>query len=100
MKLPNIPLYESNKKNIIEKYPILAEAISNLENSIMENPESGKKEVLLIENRHVKTRRRGMRTNLFSNRLPDHYLYLTINYGLTGGGDVAFLSVYLRDYVI
>ena len=100
MKLPNIPSYESNKKNIIIKYPALAGAITNLENKILENPASGIKEVLLLENRHVTTRKRGMRTNLFSDRLPDHFLYLTINYGLTNTGDVAFLSVYLHDYVI
>ena len=100
MKLPDIPSYESNKKSIVRKYPALAKAINNLENKILENPASGIKEVLLIENRHVTTRKRGIRTNLFSDRLPDHYLYLTINYGLTNEGDVAFLSVYLRDYVI
>jgi len=100
MKLPNIPSYESNKKEISKKYPALAGAIDNLEKKILENPASGIKEVLLIENRHVITRKRGMRTNLFSDRLPDHFLYLTINYGLTKTGDVAFLSVYLHDYVI
>ena len=100
MKLPNIPSYESNKKSIVRKYPALTEAINNLENKILENPKSGKREVLVLGNRHVITRKRGMRTNLFSDRLPDHYLYLTINYGLTNIGDVAFLSVYLHDYVI
>jgi len=100
MKLPNIPSYESNKNRIVKKYPALAGAIKSLEDKILENPEGGKKEILLIENRHVTTRKRGMRTNLFSDRLPDHYLYLTVNYGLTSTGDVAFLSVYLHDYVI
>ena len=71
-----------------------------LENKIIENPKSGIKEILLIGNRNVPTRKRGIRTNLFSDRLPDHYLYLTVNYGLIENNTVVFLGVYLHDYIV
>ena len=100
MKLPSIPSYEHRKNEIVQKYPALIDAINKLENKIIEYPTNGIKEVILFENRHVVTRKQGMRTNLFSDRLPDHYLYLTINYGMIITGDVALLTIYLHDYVI
>ena len=99
MKQDSIPSYESSKKLHIKKYPGLAAGIEQLEKKILENPEAGIKETLVIESRHVITRKRGLRTNLFSDRLPDHYLYLTINYGLTDSEMVVFLGIYLHDYV-
>ena len=100
MRLPDTPSYNANKNSIIRKYPALSDAINDLENKILKNPEIGIKETIWIENREVKTRRRGIRTSLFNNRLPDNYLYLTINYGMTIERDVLFLTVHLRDYII
>ena len=100
MKQVTIPSYESSKKLAIEKYPALADVIKRLENKILENPKAGIKETIIIENRHVITRKRGMRTDFFSDRLPDHYLYLTTNYGLTDDGTVVFLGIYLHDYIV
>ena len=99
MRLPNIPSYNANKNSIIQKYPALQAAIDGLENDILKNPDKGIKENIFLENREVKTRRKGIRTSLFNNRLPDNYLFLTINYGLTAEGDVAFLTIYLREYI-
>ena len=42
----------------------------------------------------------GIRTNLFSDRLPDHYLYLTTNFGLTADDTLVFLGLYLHDYIV
>ena len=100
MKQDSLPLYESGKKAIIEKYPALAGSIKQLEEKIAKNPQDAIKETLLIEGRHVPTRKRGLRTDFFSDRLPDHYLYLTINYGLTDKGMIVFLAVYLHDYIV
>ena len=100
MKQNSIPSYESSKESIIKKYPALAGGIEQLEKKILETPTAGIKETLVIENRHVTTRKRGMRTNFFSDKLPDHYLYLTTNYGLTDNETVVFLGIYLHDYVV
>ena len=100
MRLPDTPSYNATKNSIVQKYPALLEAINKLENKILENPEGGIKEVIFVGNRDVKSRRRGIRTSLFNNRLPDNYLYITINYGLTSEGDVLFLTIHLREYVV
>ena len=100
MKQVNLPSYESSKKKIIDKYPALAASIGQMEGKILENPEDGMKETIIVNNRHVITRKRGIRTNLFSDRLPDHYLFLTVNYGLTNDDTLVFLGLYLHDYIV
>jgi hypothetical protein len=100
MKQVNLPSYDSSKRFIIDKYPALAGGIRQLEEKILENPAEGIKETLIVNNRPVVTRKRGIRTNLFSDRLPDHYLYLTTNYGLTNDDTLVFLGLYLHDYIV
>jgi hypothetical protein len=100
MKPDSIPLYKDKKENIIKKYPALAGAIDRLEQKIIENPNGGIKETIILNNCPIITRKRGMKTDLFTDRLPDHYLYLTINYGLTDKGVIVFLAVYLHDYIV
>ena len=100
MKSHIIPSYKTGKANIVKKYPAIKAAIDGLESKILENPAGGIKEILVIKNRHVTTRKRGIKTNLFSDRLPDHYLYITVNYGLADNGDIVFLTIYLHDYII
>ena len=100
MNSRNTPSYENGKKKIIKKYPAIKADIDNLERKIFENPIRGIKETIIIENRHITTRKRGLKTNLFSDRLPDHYLYITVNYGLIDSGDIIFLTIYLHDYIV
>jgi len=100
MTSESIPSYDDQKKAVIKKYPALAGAIDRLEKKIIENPNDGIKETIVINNRKVPARKRGAKTDLFNDRLPDHYLYLTINYGLTDKGTIVFLAAYLHDYIV
>ena len=36
----------------------------------------------------------------FNDKLPDLYLYLTINYGLTDNDMIVFLGIYLHNYIV
>ena len=100
MKQNNLPSYDSRKKAIIAKYPDLDTEIKQLEKEIIDNPADGINETLIIEGRHVKTHKRWKRASLFSDRLPDCYMYLTINYGITVDGTVVFLAMYIHDYIV
>jgi len=96
----SITLYDDQKEVFIKKYPALAGAIDRLEKNIIENPNGGIKETIVLNNRKITARKRGIKTDLFTDRLPDHYLYLTINYGLTDKGNIVFLAAYLHDYIV
>jgi len=100
MPSKTIPSYNDQKEAYIKKYPALAGAIDRLERKIIENPNGGIKEIIILNNRQIKVRKRGLKTDLFTDRLPDHYLYLTIDYGLTDTGTVVFLAAYLHDYIV
>jgi len=100
MPSSSIPSYNDQKEAFVKKYPALAGAIDRLERKIIENPNGGIKETIVLHNRQITVRKRGLKTDLFTDRLPDHYLYLTINYGLTDEGIVVFLAAYLHDYIV
>jgi len=98
MKQESLPSYKAGKEAYIKKYPSLVDFIKQFENQILEDPTSGTKETLLIRNRPVITRKRIMKTTLFSGRLPDSYLDIVINYGLTDNDLVVFFTITIDEW--
>jgi hypothetical protein len=99
MKLVATPLYNQQKKEIIQKYSRFLEYFDMVEKCIREDPFASSEETILYQGKHIHARKRYLKTTFFSGLLPDQYMYLTVTYALTSDEIIVILFVNLHNYI-
>jgi hypothetical protein len=95
MKIAYVPSSDGAKRKLEETYPRIGKYFSDLEAKIREAPYEAVEERLLINGIAVPTRKRSVRTGLFSDSLGPSYLSISMSYLVDTANDrIVVVGVY------
>ena len=100
MKLEYADFCKNIKQAALDEYKGINMYFEKAEADILKNPFDSISETLIVNgNRTVKTYKKTVRTDIFSGRFPNSYLYLSLSYAEnTDKTKLVIYGVYIRTY--
>ncbi|MDR2470531.1 MAG: hypothetical protein LBD09_00275 [Treponema sp.] len=100
MKLEYTDLSKSVKDKALEDYKGMDAYFAKAETEILRNPFDSVCETIIVEGKRVhKTYKKTIKTDIFSGRFPNSYLYLSLSYAETPDNSrLIVYGVYIRTY--
>ena len=99
MKLVYSPSAEELKRNILHTHSGIRTYFDKIETMINEAPYDAAEEKNVIEGRPVFAYKRSVKTGLFSGRLINSYLYLSLSYAIYSEREmIVIIGAYVLNY--
>jgi hypothetical protein len=99
MKLEYTDSSKSIKQKALDEYKGISMYFEKAEAEILKNPFDSICETLIVNENRIKTYKKTVRTDIFSGRFPNSYLYLSLSYAENSDKTKMLIyGVYIRTY--